>query len=452
MSPKNICEDVFGGARVGLRLASVIFLFYIFWPSVVTAVPVVSDFRLNGETVDASLNPGRNDTVEISLTTDTPVKFNTIAICTAADSVCSRSTAVKYFSQTDSFTTGSVKSWDGKKSSGEVVTDGNYKVKVTLAVEGVSGTSVVTLDSPRIIIDSNFTGGNGGVDDGDDEDYEDSEESDSGNESYSSHQSTTPIKSLVNTKKSEFTAGRVRLVLVNSVLTLEIPEASKFASANLTWAFGDGTKARGRKVEHIYRQAGDYVVVVTAGRGSDEEISRTTVKVLPADFSIDCSTPTNFTIGNSSKYEMNLGGWSIRQGEERLILAPDTILLPGMKLSFDNLSLPFALTDHSYVELVSPNGAVTHSCGEKPLSPEDKDRLAKIQVIEKETLNLRSGVQPVTEVFVTALPIQDRAVISSTSSSSTEEVYVLEVPKSNFKIKFFEFPLRVKQAIINLIN
>ncbi|OHA58984.1 MAG: hypothetical protein A2571_01240 [Candidatus Vogelbacteria bacterium RIFOXYD1_FULL_44_32] len=453
-------------------------LFFILVPNIGLAAPAMTEYKLNSGSSDVRLNPSRGDTVAISLTADTAVKFNTIALCLTTDATCSRTTAAKYFSQTNSYSTAVSKVWDGKKSSGEAVDAGDYKVKVTMAVEGVAETSFVELSLPLIIVDPSYTGGAG--DDG--TDGEDDGGSDIGNEaggnpaggnsdsssgssasSYSAHNSPTAAKVSKVAKTSELSAGRPRLAVVNSPVTFEVPELSKFAVAKLKWSFGDGVSVRGRKAEHIYRQPGDYVVVLNAKSDEGEEVARTTVKVIPATFTINCATSKEFNITNSGAYEMNLGGWRLKQEQNNFTIAIDTILLPGSTLIFDSTLLGFTINTENYIEFVAPNGAVAGGCrGGQPLVNSNKaDLVPKIEidseteiVVEKLATTKETIVKEVEEVEEPADSkiIATKKITQTASASQAGEVLVLKRPSGNFFSRILNWPSTVKRAVVDLIR
>ncbi len=130
----------------------------------------ISLFTLNGSAEDMSFNPQSGEKMTIGITTNTPVKFNTIAICSLSDEVCSRTTAVKYFTQTSSYSSSVSKDWDGKSggSSPDFVAEGIYKVNITMADESggsyiETGQHSITIDNSLAASDSGGTSDTGGA-------------------------------------------------------------------------------------------------------------------------------------------------------------------------------------------------------------------------------------------------------------------------------------------------
>lgn len=110
----------------------------------------VVNYKLNGKEENARLDSSAGGKVGIEINANAPVKFNTIALCATADTVCNRTTAVKYFTKTDALTSTVSKEWDGKTSKGAVAPNGDYKIRVTMKDE--SGTEKIQELSPYVIM------------------------------------------------------------------------------------------------------------------------------------------------------------------------------------------------------------------------------------------------------------------------------------------------------------
>src|SRR3989344_3640984 len=113
---------------------SLVFATFFSFSALVYAAPQVADYKINGKQESARFNPSRGDVVSFEIRANVPVKFNTIAVCATTDAVCNRTTAVKYFTQTDLASLVS-KEWNGKTSKDAIVSDGDYKIKVTMKNE-----------------------------------------------------------------------------------------------------------------------------------------------------------------------------------------------------------------------------------------------------------------------------------------------------------------------------
>ena len=110
--------------------------------------PAVSSYTLNGLTQNVAFKPG---IVAIDITTNEPVQYNRIRVCTNADATCNDTTDIKSFTTSTLAITAS-KTWDGKNASSVDAPDGVYKLKVSMDDEAGNNT-VVTLSPYLITID-----------------------------------------------------------------------------------------------------------------------------------------------------------------------------------------------------------------------------------------------------------------------------------------------------------
>ena len=110
-------------------------LFCSVWPIISLATPTIDHYTLNrkSETVIFNAADGEANPLHIEIVASEPVTFSTIAICLTSDSVCSRTTAMKYFTQTGS-STSVAKDWNGKTggSNPTLVSDSDYRLRVTM--------------------------------------------------------------------------------------------------------------------------------------------------------------------------------------------------------------------------------------------------------------------------------------------------------------------------------
>src|SRR3989344_4496063 len=116
--------------------------------------PSVSSYTLNGATAHAYFNPALG-TVQIHITASEAVHFNRIRVCANGDAVCSDGTALKYFLQTDSFSSLGSKTWNGYDNQGTpvIAPDGVYKLNTNLEDEA-GNTATVMLTTYLITVDT----------------------------------------------------------------------------------------------------------------------------------------------------------------------------------------------------------------------------------------------------------------------------------------------------------
>ncbi|OGM97351.1 MAG: hypothetical protein A2735_03205 [Candidatus Yanofskybacteria bacterium RIFCSPHIGHO2_01_FULL_41_21] len=116
--------------------------------------PSVSSYTLNGATAHTYFNPALG-TVQIHITASEAVHFNRIRVCANGDAVCNDGTALKYFTQTTSFSSLGSKTWDGydNQSTPVIAPDGVYKLNTNLEDEA-GNVATVILTTYLITVDT----------------------------------------------------------------------------------------------------------------------------------------------------------------------------------------------------------------------------------------------------------------------------------------------------------
>ena len=221
-----------------------------------------------------------------------------------------------------------------------------------------------------------------------------SESYDASNQPVSSISTTSYPSDLVSIKDDsafKVGAGRNRLVSVHAPV---IFSAVSSGGASVTsgahnqalyeWSFGDGVQGYGQVVEHTYLFPGQYnVVLVAEGSPGSKVTSRTKVFVREGAVSIkDNLLGQNgyVTLSNSSKEEVNVGGWTIGIPDGREVIPTDTILSPqsSLRLAY---SWPNALyaDSHKVMRLLSEDKlfgiATSTGASTVPAIPEKIDLL-----------------------------------------------------------------------------
>lgn len=349
-------------------------LSFLSFSSSVLAAPEVASYKIDGKQESAKLNPSLGGIVAIEISANIPVKFNTIAICATSDSTCSRTTAVKYFTQTD-FASSVSKEWNGKTSKDAVVPDGDYKIKVTMKDES-DQENIQELAPYIITIDSNFSGGSAGNSSSESQSHSSqtasvsTESSGGGGSSYyiSTHSNAEGVKGEIKISKIfAVDAGRERLAYVGAPVSFtaeySMPNLVGDYTPRFFWTFGDGATAESRKVYHTYKFPGDHVVILNGSLGDLSAVSRTNIKVLSPEISISKASSNLVELSNDGKFEINLGGWILTKGTQKFVFPEDTIIGAGKKISFpsDYTKLELSLTDS--VELQNPSFGIVSKLG-----------------------------------------------------------------------------------------
>ncbi len=199
----------------------------------------------------------------------------------------------------------------------------------------------------------------------------------------SAHSSPVSLSNTEEKLEFEVSAGRDRLTEIgSSVIFRAVPtKFDKIPESSITylWSFGDGTTAQGNNINHTYKFAGEYSVVVNASYSDRQAVDRLTVKVVSPDVSLG-KVSGGVQINNNSKTEINLEGWSLVGNKKSFVFPKDTLIPSGKKVVFSDdvtglsdsstkllnpLGKEFAsysgLTAVAFVSIVSPQAPVSTS-------------------------------------------------------------------------------------------
>lgn len=126
------------------------------------------------------------------------------------------------------------------------------------------------------------------------------------------------------------------VVYVNQPMTFEVMPSglgpTMLASLVHTWNFGDTYTAVGKKVTHTFTHPGEYVVVVESKFGKHTDMVRQTITIIPNSLVIEKTETGDVVIKNTSKYEVDLGGYEIK-GTEKFIFPKYTFVKAGGALT-----------------------------------------------------------------------------------------------------------------------
>jgi PKD repeat protein len=108
-------------------------------------------------------------------------------------------------------------------------------------------------------------------------------------------------------------------------------------NANVTWNFGDGTTATGTEVVHSYRFAGTYSVIVNAQYAGITATTHTRAVVVTQDVHITTALPgMDGYVSVVSPVDIDLSGWSLRDGNLLFTFPPQTQLFGKVPATFPN--------------------------------------------------------------------------------------------------------------------
>jgi hypothetical protein len=85
-------------------------------------------------------------------------------------------------------------------------------------------------------------------------------------------------------------------------------------SLSYDWNFGDTYTEKGKKNSHVFEYPGEYIVVAHGAFANQKAIARHEITVLPMSLSMSRTATGDVVLTNSSKHEMDLGGFSLVGG------------------------------------------------------------------------------------------------------------------------------------------
>lgn len=394
--------------------------------SAFAAVPQVSVCAYNVATFNPELS-----SVTITVSASESVKFNTIAICHADDSVCSRSTAVKYFTNTSTYSESVVKEWDGKTggSSPTFVSPGQYKIRSTLANQAGESNSPGEYCSANITVDFFASGSDSSTpptSSGTSTTATSTSSAAGGSvpsSSLSSHSDPEPLGTLQDEADFSIGAGRERLSLVGSSVLFRANFKGTLRP-DLFWSFGDGSRSSGAEVEHVYHSPGTYEVVLSADSGNLHGTARTKVRVIEPDFVLS-EVDGGVRVENRSQYEANLFGWELTSGSSRFSFPRDTILAARASVVFS--SRVTALSSGNAVELRDPRGQTVERFAGSSVSAVVATSTGEVSVPVLSPEEVAEVVQKITYLKSEVARIERENNSSRFVSSSPSRVSVLSV-------------------------
>ncbi len=133
--------------------------------------------------------------------------------------------------------------------------------------------------------------------------------------------------------------------------TLGVP----LQGARFIWNFGDGTTAEGSPVLHSFAYPGRYVVTVSAGYSYSSGLDRMVVEAAAASVLLEAIGDGSLLIRNKGPQEMNIGLWSLADGDKKYVIPDGTIILAGEGVRF--AAAITGLAGSRDAALLYPNGA-----------------------------------------------------------------------------------------------
>jgi hypothetical protein len=271
----------------------------------------------------------------------------------------------------------------------------------------------------------------------------------------SSHSDPEDLSDYNKEKIFEVSAGRERMALVGSNLEFDAKyrlENVESCTPSFLWSFGDGYSYSGKKVFHIYKNQGEYNVVLNAICGDESAVSRTKVKIYNPEIEIVSIEDRNIEIKNKSSIEINIGGWSIKNYQKDLILPKDTIISPRQSIILSNDYLKLgsilqnvSLIDESKNEISSVFVNLPDSTVLSNNNLEKEEQTIPITNQQSEILSVSNSLDVVIS------PIQ-KIVEEDIIDTNLATVYEPEIAthKSSIISRIVSFPINVIKSFFNL--
>ena len=263
----------------------------------------------------------------------------------------------------------------------------------------------------------------------------------------SAHESPAPVSQVMPLEPFKVGAGRPRLASVHSPVAFRVELAGTIPqTVRHQWSFGDGGRAVGEQVNHIYYFPGEYNVILNAVDSDGKAaVGRTTVSIIQPLVSLGSVLNDRVEITNRAARELNLGGWRIIQGASAFTFPSDTIVAVGKGTMIPAVNLGFSPVPNLPLALAFPDGVVAFAAAPAPsrealeiMVQSLRQLSAKLTAFEisRRALATRSappsparGTQS-TPVTVTIPSTTTEQLTSTTLPPPTAAVATIPVPKS----------------------
>ena len=187
--------------------------------------------------------------------------------------------------------------------------------------------------------------------------------------SISTHENPTEVSEKIPVSKFLVSAGRDRLVTVGAETLFDAKltntKGEFVDSGNVSWSFGDGAQAVGKRVKHVYKFPGTYAVVLNASNNNEDFVSRANVTAVSPELEVFCDYSFGalcpIEVKNVSSYELNLGEWIIESGKSSFLFPKDTIILPKKKILLSKDLTGITPVPEKNIALKSPSGEIVLS-------------------------------------------------------------------------------------------
>ncbi|MBI4692194.1 MAG: lamin tail domain-containing protein [Candidatus Terrybacteria bacterium] len=130
-------------------------------------------------------------------------------------------------------------------------------------------------------------------------------------------------------------------------------------NARYVWSFGDGGRAEGKSVKHIYKYPSEYIAVLNVSSGEYSASDIVLVKIIPNQLTISQANKDFIKLQNDSGITLDISGWFLR-GNNVTFRFPETTLIKAKS----SLPIPAEISKleiNKNIEILYPNGSVAYS-------------------------------------------------------------------------------------------
>ncbi|MEW5907945.1 MAG: lamin tail domain-containing protein [Patescibacteria group bacterium] len=132
-------------------------------------------------------------------------------------------------------------------------------------------------------------------------------------------------------------------------------------NARYLWTFGDGAKAEGKNVLHIFQYPGDYIVVLNVSSGKYSASDRITLKLLANSLKIIDANENYITLKNDSNNIIDISNWFLRCNNQTFKFPETTLIKGDSNLQISSSISGIKTGDNQKIELLYPNSSVASS-------------------------------------------------------------------------------------------
>lgn len=253
----------------------------------------------------------------------------------------------------------------------------------------------------------------------------------------SAHYNSVPITKSTEVSNYKIGAGRARLSATDVPMEFRVNSNVEETGRDIyTWSFGDGSVGYGQVVSHSYAYSGEYVVVLNASSPAGRAVSRTEVKIVPADVAVTYASPDRIEVANNGKTEVNLFGRGLSANSGTFSFPEDTIIKAGQRISFPVAVTRLAPITGSNVSVSIVGNSLNKNfvSSAPPQTTESKPDEAKIQAIYDQILDLE--IQQI-EIRRAEKAQQSLSIASNTEVLAAPIFADVESPKWFSKVKHF---------------